>query len=396
MPTAAPAQPYPETVELLSRLVAFPTVSADSNLGLIDFAESWLQAAGFQTTRLASAQPGKAGLMARLGAGPGGVLLSGHSDVVPVAGQDWSLPPFALTRQRDRLHGRGTTDMKGFLASALALAGRAGSAQAGPPGLARPLMLALSYDEEIGCTGIREMLPGIRALGWQPEFCIVGEPTGMRPAIGHKGKAAFLARCRGQAGHSALAPHYVNALHLAADLIAALRDLQADYASAGARDTAYEIPYSTVHAGMMQGGTALNIVPDLATVAFEIRHLPADSLEDFRDRLAARLGPILAGDGATGTDTGIQIEMTNSYPGLEIAADHPAVAAVAALAGSAATTKVAYGTEAGYFAALGVPTLVCGPGDMGDQGHKPDESLPLAQLAACDAMMDRLLLRLRG
>ncbi|MDF3907458.1 acetylornithine deacetylase [Paracoccus sp. AS002] len=382
-------EPHSETLALLARLIAFPTVSAESNLALVDFAEHHLRQAGFTAHRLASPDETKAGLMARLSEGQGGVMLSAHSDVVPVAGQDWSRPPFRLTREGANLYGRGTTDMKGFLAAMLSSASRAGKT-----GLARPLMLAISYDEELGCTGIRHMLPGMEALGWQPAFCIVGEPTGMRPAIGHKGKAALVATCHGTAGHSSLAPRHVNALHLAAEFVAALRRIQSDYAGSALADDAYGIPYSTVHAGRMQGGTALNIVPDRAVVEFEFRHLPGDALPDFQSRLRAEVQAILAQFPDPAAD--IRIATTNTYPGLDIVPDHPVVEEVARLCGHPQRIKVTYGTEAGYFLSLGIPTVVCGPGDMEAQGHKPDEFLTVPQLAACDRMLDGVLARLRA
>ncbi|MDZ5699545.1 acetylornithine deacetylase [Chelativorans sp. M5D2P16] len=382
--------PYPTTLELLERLIAFPTVSADSNLDLIDFVERHLTEAGFRTHRLPDPSGRKAGLMARLGGdGPGGVMLSAHSDVVPVEGQNWTRPPFRLTRDGDRLYGRGTTDMKGYLATMLSLATRAAKT---PP--ERPLMLAISYDEEVGCVGIRQMLPGYEALGWQPELCIVGEPTAMRPAIGHKGKIALQATCRGTAGHSSLAPRYVNALHLAAEFITALRRLQDHYAHSAARDPGYDVPYSTVHAGRMQGGTALNIVPDHARIEFELRHLPGDTQEDFLTRLRQETDRILRPFRTQDAAAQIAIERTNAYPGFQIAPDHEAARRVAVLSGAHETIKVAYGTEAGYFAQLGIPTLICGPGDMEGQGHKPDEYVTMAQLGSCDRMMDRLLMQL--
>ncbi|WP_415183832.1 acetylornithine deacetylase [Phaeovulum sp.] len=378
--------PYPATLDLLERLIAFPTVSADSNLDLIAFAERHLAAAGFQTHRLADPSGKKAGLMARLGGeGPGGVMLSAHSDVVPVEGQNWTRPPFNMTREGSRLCGRGTTDMKGFLASILSLAARA--AQTPPE---RPLMLAISYDEEIGCVGIRQMLPGILALGWQPELCIVGEPTQMHPATGHKGKAAFVAMCRGTAGHSSLAPRFVNALHLAGDFIVALRRLQDEYAASAIRDGGYDLPYSTVHIGKMQGGTALNIVPDHARIEFELRHLPGDTLEVFLSRLHEVAEQIAKPFRAQDPAAGLEIALTNTYPGLEIATDHPAVRRVAQWCGTDQTIKVAYGTEAGFFATAGIPTVVCGPGSMEAQGHKADEYLDISQLGACDQMMDKI------
>ncbi|UXU76659.1 MULTISPECIES: acetylornithine deacetylase [unclassified Paracoccus (in: a-proteobacteria)] len=385
------SMPHAETLTLLERLVACPTVSAESNLELIALAEAHLAAAGFATRRLPSADGRKAGLAAHLGGTRGGILLSAHSDVVPVAGQDWTRPPFALTRAEGRLYGRGTTDMKGFLAAALSLAGRAGRST---PKL--PLMLLISYDEEVGCTGIRDMGPGIRALGWQPDLCIVGEPTGMAPAIGHKGKAAFTALCRSTPGHSSVAPRHVNSLHLATDLIAALRRMQDDYATGPHQDAGYDIAFSTVHVGTLSGGTALNIVPDRAQLSFEFRHLPADAPADFLTRLQAEVQDILDRCRDRDPAAGIELAVTNTYPGLQIAADHPAVAEVAGLAGNAPPIKVSYGTEAGYLSQYGFPTVVCGPGDMNGQGHKADEYLTLQQLAACDRMMDRILARLNA
>lgn len=384
------ASPYKTTLDFLERLVAFPTVSADSNLELIDFAEQVLGKAGFSTHRLPDSTGGKAGLVARKGpSGQGGILLSGHSDVVPVAGQNWSRPPFQLTQGGDRLYGRGTTDMKGFLASMLSLAERAASAS-----LQQPLMLAISYDEEIGCVGIRQMMPGFTGLGWQPALCVVGEPTGMRPAIAHKGKTAFRATFTGTAGHSALAPRYANALHLAADFITALRNLQDEFEASTSQDPGYDVPYSTVHAGRMFGGTALNIVPDHAQIEFELRHLPADTPEDLLLRLRQEADQIVQGFRSKGQSAAIEIEVTNSYPGLEIEPHHEAVRRVAGLCGSEETIKVAFGTEAGYFARLAIPVVVCGPGDMEGQGHKPDEYVTLAQLASCDRMMDGILAQL--
>jgi len=384
--------PHPSTLDILAQLISFPTVSTDSNLALIDYAEGVLAEAGFATQRLPDPELAKSGLVARIGPeGPGGVLLSAHSDVVPVEGQTWTRPPFKMTQEGDRVFGRGTTDMKGYLASMLSLAQRVNANT-----LNVPLMLIISYDEEIGCQGIRKMLPAFADLGWSPELCIVGEPTSMRPATGHKGKAALRATCHGQAGHSALAPKDVNALHLAADFITALRAIQGDYAASDAQDSAYDVAYSTVHAGTLHGGTALNIVPEKAVIGFELRHLPQDGLQDFLDRLSVETDQICARyrDGFAGV--GIDIKVTNTYPGLDIAPDHPAVQRVQRLCGSDALTKVAFGTEAGFFARMDIPTLVCGPGSMEAQGHKADECVTLGQLGQCDAMMDHLAAGISG
>ncbi|SEL20960.1 acetylornithine deacetylase [Roseovarius nanhaiticus] len=379
------AEPHDATLAALSALIAFPTISADSNLALIDYAERLLCKAGFKAQRMPSADGAKSGLVARIGPeGPGGILLSAHSDVVPVAGQVWTRPPFELTREAGRLYGRGTTDMKGFLAAMLSLASRVEASA-----LKAPLMLCISYDEEVGCIGMKEMLPALGALDWRPDLCIVGEPTDMKVATGHKGKTALRATCRGVAGHSSLAPNYVNALHLAADLVGALRDMQAEYVASNVTDDAYDMPYSTMHAGVMQGGAALNIVADHAVVDFELRHLPADTREAFGARLDARIARIIA-EYPEGTAS-ITLEPIFEYPGLEIPVDAPAVRRAMALCGSDRAVKVAFGTEAGYFAQLGLPALVCGPGNMAGQGHQADEYISAEELAACDAMMDRVL-----
>ena len=384
--------PYAQTLENLGRLIAFPTISAESNLALIDYAEDLLSKAGFATQRIPDPVLAKSGLVARIGpGGPGGVLLSAHSDVVPVQGQAWTRPPFEMTQEGDKVFGRGTTDMKGYLATMLSLAQRVEVTA-----LKAPLMLIISYDEEIGCQGLRKMLPEFAGLGWRPDLCIVGEPTSMRPAIGHKGKSALRAACRGVAGHSALAPKYINALHLAADFITALRTIQNEYGGSDVQDTAYDVPYSTVHAGTLQGGTALNIVPELAVVEFELRHLPQDELSTFLKRLTHAADHICAPFQAEHPDVGIDIEVTITYPGLDIAPDHLSVRCVARLCGSEDLTKVAFGTEAGFVTGLGIPTVVCGPGSMEGQGHKADEFVALSQLGRCDRMMDRLLAELSG
>lgn len=359
--------------EILGRLLAFPTVSARSNLEMIDWVQAHLAGAGFAVTRVAAAGGTKAGLLARFGSGEGGTLFSAHSDVVPVEGQDWSVEPFALTRRDGRWLGRGTTDMKGFLACLLALAE---TLDRDPP--ARPVMIALSWDEEVGCRGIAEMIDRVIPTLGRPELCIVGEPTLMRLGIGHKGKASFRATCRGQAGHSALAPQFTNALHLAADLIGALRHEQARLLREGATDAAYDIACSTVHAGRMQGGVALNIVPDRAEVEFEIRHLAAEPAEAILARIAARL------------PEGVEIAATGAYPGLEADPGAAAVARLASLLPEASPIKVSYGTEAGFFAALGIATVVCGPGTMRD-GHQPDESIDPDQLLLCAQVIGRLV-----
>jgi acetylornithine deacetylase len=367
------------TLEHLERLVGFQSITDRPNAGIVDYIEGVLRGAGADVARICDASGAKSGLFAVLGPrGPGGVMLSGHVDVVPVEGQAWSSDPFTLRRDGGRVYGRGTADMKGFLAAMLSAAEAAGAGGA-------PLKLAFSWDEEIGCAGIPVMLERLEETIGAPEICIVGEPTEMRIALGHKGKVALRARCAGQAGHSADAPDYVNALHGAAEFIAALRAEQALLQREGARDDGYGTPFSTVHAGVMRGGRALNIVPDEAEILFEIRNLAADDPGAIIARLeagAARIG-------------GVEIERTGGYPGLESAADGAAARLCRALLPEAALTRVSYGTEAGHFAARGISSVVCGPGAMA-QGHKADEFIALDQLSQCDAMLARLLERARG
>lgn len=374
------------TVEHLARLVGFDTVSARPNLEMIGFIEDALRKLGFRVMRLPEKRGEKAGLYAEIGPQGRGVLLSGHTDVVPVEGQDWTCPPFRLTREGDRVYGRGTTDMKGFLAAMLSAAEEAARRD-----LKEPLKLVFSYDEEVGCVGIQQMADALAPLLGRPRACIVGEPTGMQVAIGHKGKAAWRAVCRGQAGHSALAPDFVNALHLACDFVAELRALQDWLRAHGARDAGYDIPYSTVHVGRMAGGIALNMVPERAELAFEFRHLAAEPAE----RLAAAISEAAEAVAARYRDgfagAAVELERVTAYPGLDMAEGEEAVALARAWAGSDPVTKVAFGTEAGVFAGLGIPTVVCGPGVMAAQGHKPDEYVGLDQLAACDRMLGRVL-----
>lgn len=374
------------TLEILEKLVGFDTTSAQSNLGLIDYIEDFLISRGFVLHRVTAPCGQKAGLFCVYGPPGAGVMLSAHTDVVPVSGQVWTRPAFALTRDAGRLYGRGTTDMKGFLAAMLNAADRATRMD-----LRAPLKLAISYDEEIGCVGMQHMIDHLAPSIGLPRACIVGEPTSMQVAIGHKGKAAFRATCHGTSGHSALAPQFTNALHIATDFVTALRRLQADIAANGARDEAYLIPYSTVHVGQMQGGEALNIVPGHAELQFEIRYLAADGQGALQDRITAAARDVTAAYQASDPAAGVTVDCENAYPGLDVDPAVDIVTLSQGLAHSNQTTKVAFGTEAGFFDRLGIPTVVCGPGSMEGQGHKADEFIEAADLAACDAMLGRLL-----
>lgn len=385
----------PGTLDILERLVAFPSVcTAKDYLAITDYIEAFLTERGFRCHRHTAPEGGKAGLFASVGpTGAGGVLLSAHLDVVPVAGQNWSSDPFVMTHRDGRVYGRGTADMKGFVAASLRAAHRAANLAAGNQ-LAAPLKLAFSYDEELGCLGINEMIPHLEEAIGLPDFCLVGEPTSMRLAIGHKGKVSYRVVCRGSSGHSASAPNYLNALHLAADFIGILRNLQAEIAANGARDDAYDIPYTTVHVGVLSGGTTLNMVPNSATLEFEIRHLAGDRPGEILDRIRTKAAALVGALQPVHRQASIRIEEMNAYPGLDIPETSDAAAFFGGLGGIAPAVKVDYGTEAGFFhAALGIPTIVCGPGSI-EQAHKPDEFIDVAQLDACNAMLDGLLQRL--
>ena len=371
------------SLDILDRLISFDTVSHRSNIGLIEYVEDHLRARNFRLHRIRDSKQDKAGLYAAIGPQiEGGILLSAHSDVVPVDQQVWSKPPFQLTREGDRLFGRGTTDMKGFLSEMLALADLAQNMP-----LRAPLKLLISYDEEIGCVGMRHMQNHLPPILGKPELAIVGEPTEMQVAIGHKGKRAYHVDVTGQSGHSALAPKFASALHLAVDFVKELRALQTEITQVGHRDEHYAIPYSTIHVGTLHSGSALNIVPDKAVLKIEIRHL----VEDDPNVIEKRFQQIAETLMSPYPDIAeIQLHCEASYPGLAIPVHEAAITLAQNWSGET-TSKVAFGTEAGFLSELGVPTVVCGPGSMTYQGHKPDEYISLKQLSKCSIMLERAL-----
>lgn len=375
---------------ILRDLVAFDTVSSQPNIGLMTHVQGLLSAAGIASQLIPEAGGAKANLFATVGPVEiGGVMLSGHTDVVPVEGQAWTVPPFALTEKDGRFYGRGTTDMKGFVACAIATM----IAAAGRD-LRVPLHLALSYDEEVGCLGVRSLIDMLAVAPVRPRMCIVGEPTGMQVATGHKGKVALRAVCTGREGHSALAPMALNALHLAADFLNAVRRVQARVAAEGLRDGDYDVPYTTLHVGKMSGGVQVNIVPQRATLDFEIRSLAGDDPEALIAELRTAAEAIVAPLRAEFPEAAITVERLWDYPGLGTPSDAGVVRFVQSLTGANGTMKVAFGTEGGLFnARLGIPTVICGPGSMA-QGHKPDEYVSVEQMARCEAMLAVLVERL--
>ena len=377
---------------IFDRLMCFDTVSSKPNIALMQFVQDLLADAGVQAVLIPDPLGQKANLYATVGpAGQGGVILSGHTDVVPVDGQAWTKQPFALTEENGRYYGRGAADMKGFCAVAIAT-----MVQAAKRPLKTPLHLALSYDEEIGCMGVRSLVDMLQSAPVRPRFCIVGEPTGMQVATGHKGKVALRAICTGREGHSALAPMALNALHLAADFVQAVRALQADVAAKGLKDGDYDVPYSTIHVGKLNGGVQVNIVPNTAVIDFEIRSVAGEDVAGLIGRLGDAAEAIVAPLRGDYPEAAITIEELWDYPGLGTPSDAAVVNFVKGLTGANGTMKVAFGTEGGLFdARLGIPTVICGPGSMA-QGHKPDEFVTVEQMARCEAMMAALLDRLEA
>lgn len=379
--------PDPRSLEIIKTLVAFDTTSRESNLALIAYVQERLSDLGVETMLVPSEDGTKANLYATLGSeAEGGIMLSGHTDVVPVDGQSWDTDPFQVAEKDARLWGRGTADMKSFIAIVLAFV-----PEFLERGLKTPIHLAFSYDEEVGCIGVRRLIEKLNQAPVKPAICIVGEPTSMQVVTGHKGKLSFRVHVTGLEAHSALAPRGVNAIEYAAELIAFLKAMARRFEKDGPFDTLYEVTHTTVHTGTIRGGTQLNIVPRDCAFEFEIRHLAGDDPDAIEDEIRAyardALEPMMH---AVGPETGIRIERFNEMPGLEMDVDSDVVAFVKNLAGRNDHAKVAFGTEAGLFQSrAGIPTVVCGPGSI-EQAHKPNEFITIEQIEKGEAFMRRL------
>lgn len=376
------------TTELLGRLIGFDTVSRHSNLALIDFVAEYLEGFGVPSTRVPDETGKKANLVATIGpADQAGLVLSGHTDVVPVDGQDWHSDPFVARQADQRIYGRGSADMKGFIASVLS---RVPTMTRAP--LRRPLVLALSYDEEVGCVGVRRLLAQMAQWPVRPMGCVVGEPTLMNIMIGHKGKRSLRVTIRGTAAHSSLAPTAVNAVEYGARLTVFIQDLGRQLASSGRRDPLYDVAHTTAHVGVLRGGTQLNIVPEHCVLDFEFRALPEDDVDQMvlavKAHAARELEPQMQ---AIAPATGIDFEIISGFPGLSTSPTHGFVGTMKQLAGRTDHGKVAFGTEAGLFNDLvGVPSVICGPGSIA-QAHKANEYVELSELAACDHFIDAII-----
>lgn len=372
---------------ILARLVSFDTVSSKSNLGLISWVEAYLRDHGILSHRIEDVTAPKASLFATLGpADRPGICLSGHSDVVPVEGQEWTSDPFTLARRGDRLYGRGTADMKGYLAVCLAKL----SANAGKP-LATPVHLVISYDEETTCEGI---LPTIARFGVdlpRPRAVLVGEPSRMKVANGHKAAVGYFTRFTGREAHSSKPSDGANTIVAGAMLVAEIERLARQFRENPEEASPFDPPFTTLHVGVFHGGTARNIVPRDSMVNWEIRALPGldmqavvDGIEAFCER---HILPYLR---ATAPESTITHERQFWLNGLKPEPGNVAEEIALSCSRSNHTLVVPYGSEAGQFQAAGLPTIICGPGDIA-QAHKPDEWIEISELRACEAFLDRLI-----
>lgn len=378
--------PSAETLAIIGRLIGFDTVSRNSNLGLIEWVRDYLSALGVRTRLSYDAAGGKANLFATLGeTGGPGLVLCGHTDVVPVDGQPWNTDPFRAEFRDGRIYGRGSCDMKSFIACALAAAPRLLAAR-----LAQPVHLAFTYDEEVGCVGVTTLLADLRQAGIRCSGCIVGEPTGMQVMTAHKGQRVYRCSVRGVEAHSSLAPFAVNAVEYAARLVAFIRDVAADARDTGPRDAKFSVPHTTMQTAMISGGTAPNIVPRDCEFQFDMRYLPGTDPAGFIERIERYARTSLVPEmRQVSAEAGIVLELLAEAPDLNTPEDDRIVGLGMRLAGNDEPGRAAFATDGGHFHRAGVPTIVVGPGSI-DQAHKPNEFIELEQVAQCERFLARL------
>jgi acetylornithine deacetylase len=372
-------------LDIVKTLIAFDTTSRGSNLALIDFAQGLLEKSGARCRRSFDATGKKANLFATIGPeGDGGFVLSGHTDVVPVDGQDWSSDPFKPEVRDGKLFGRGACDMKGFVGVALALAPEIAKAK-----LTKPIHFALSYDEEVGCVGVTGLLDDLKAQGIKPALAIIGEPTLMKVVGAHKGGAKLVTRCCGREHHSSQPEQGANAVMMAGEFVNLLdqvwNELRAD------TDPRFDPPHSTVQANMISGGTAVNILAREAEVTWEYRCLPDRDAGKIVERVKHRAeAEVLPKYRARAPEAALETTLHAQYPGLAMDEDSPAIALARELTGANKIEAVAYGTEAGHFQNYGIPAVICGPGSI-EQAHRPDEFCALSELYACEAFLRKVI-----
>jgi acetylornithine deacetylase len=384
------AAPSAAARTMIERLIAFNTVSRDSNLGLIEWVRDYLVKQGAKTRLTHDATGKKANLFATLGDSPKpGLILSGHTDVVPVDGQNWDTDPFVVTERNGKLFARGSADMKGFIGIALTQAPKFVAAL-NADRLDAPLHYSLSYDEEVGCLGVRGLIRDLEENGIRPAGCVVGEPTSMQPIIAHKGTHRFRCAVHGREAHSSYVTHGVNAIEYAARLVVYIRQIADRLAQIEKRDYGFTVPYSTLSTGLIRGGIAANVVPKDCEFHFDMRTLPHASPDALYQEIRTYAEALAREMQAVDPESGIDLVWASQTVGLAASETDAIVRWAMQLSKHSTVGKVSYGTEAGLFQKMGVPTVICGPGDIAE-AHRPNEFVALEQLAQCEAFMNRIL-----
>lgn len=375
-----------DTLAELDRLIAFPTVSSDSNLAMIAHIRDWFETLGARVHVFQDESGGKANLFATLGPDhSGGIMLSGHTDVVPVTGQDWTRAPFAMTVEDGRAYGRGTCDMKGFVAAAMVMAREYAALT-----LAKPVHFAFTHDEEVGCIGASALIVELKKLGLKPDLGIIGEPTGMKVIEGHKGCCEYTTRFTGLAGHGSDPNKGVNAAECAVRYVSRLMELRAELRARTPADSPFQPPETTLNVGRIEGGHMHNVIVEKAEVDWEFRPINQSDFHFVKETVSAFVETeLLPSMRAIHPDADIKTETMGEVIGLEPMTVNAARDLVAGLVGSNRADLVPFGTEAGLFQEMGMDVVVCGPGSIA-QAHKADEFIELSQLEACLAMLIRL------
>ena len=375
-----------DSKQLIEKLVSFPTISCDSNLSLIQFVESYLADLGVNCQILPRSDGKKANLYATIGPMvEGGIVLSGHTDVVPVTGQTWETDPFQVVEKNNRLYGRGTADMKSFLAIALALV-----PEMLKKGLKKPIHLAFSYDEEIGCFGAPSMINEVADKLPRPMAVIVGEPTNMRIIHAHKGIGSYTTTVTGHEAHSSQIEHGVSAVMTAARLVTFLEDLMFENQRNVSSDSPFDPPYTTVHVGVIKGGTAVNIIARQCSFDWDVRTISGESPQDYIIRLNDYCKPLLKEMRKVSTDCDIATTVNAEAPGMNPETNGAAKQLCQHLTGETRTETVSYATEGGLFQDAGFSTVICGPGSI-SQAHRPNEYIDISEIQKCEVFMHKLI-----
>ena len=386
MNTTTRMTPSPDALQWAQRLVQMSTISHQSNLALIECIADHLRSLHIPLRLTYDDERQKANLFATIGAGkPGGVILSGHTDTVPWEGQAWTMEPLCGAVRDGRLYGRGSADMKGFIAIVVAHAQSLRDAD-----LPHAVHFAFSYDEEVGGFGVRRMVADLNDAGVKPEICLIGEPTNMVPALAHKGVHRWRCCVKGKPAHSSLTPMAVNAIEAASRVVSHIADMADRWRLDGPFQSGFDVPYTTAAVGVMHGGIADNVVPEDCHFHYEFRDLPGSDVAAMQAQVLARAAALEPAMKAVDAACGIRFEIIGGMPAFLARADEPAAQLAARLTGSSDTTLVAFGTEAGIFQGAGISTVICGPGSI-NQAHQPDEFVSLAQLARCETYIGALL-----